>query len=216
LPPGSGEARSGRVVGRGHLCPFLAPAAPGIAWIGNLSVLSPSASKGFLPGPAPDSCPAMPRRGHISARAWGKRGYYRGWGRLILSPGGRGSGMPSLTTASDVDERTPRVFTRLGRADADRAFRAAVRHSRHVRILRLAIPLTAAIVIVAGAAVSYVLKPLSGLSGIPVDVGSMVVSGTKIKMNQPRLAGATRDNRRYDMVAQAAAQDLPKPDMVEL
>jgi lipopolysaccharide export system protein LptC len=57
---------------------------------------------------------------------------------------------------------------------------------------------------------------LSGLSGMPVDVGSMVVSGTKIKMNQPRLAGVTRDNRRYDMVAQAAAQDLTKPDMVEL
>ena len=75
-----------------------------------------------------------------------------------------------------------------------------MRHSRHVRILRLAIPLTAAIVIVAGAVFSYVLKPLSGLSGMPVDVGSMVVSGTKIKMNQPRLAGVTRDNRRYDMV----------------
>ena len=124
--------------------------------------------------------------------------------------------MNSLTAASDVDERTPRVFARFGPADADRAFRAAVRHSRHVRILRLAIPLTAAIVVVAGAAFTYVLKPLRGLSGMPVDVGSMVVSGTKIKMNQPRLAGVTRDNRRYDMVAQAAAQDLTKPDMVEL
>jgi lipopolysaccharide export system protein LptC len=35
-------------------------------------------------------------------------------------------------------------------------------------------------------------------------------------MQQPRLAGFTRDNRRYDMVAQAAAQDLTKPDVVEL
>jgi len=124
--------------------------------------------------------------------------------------------MNSLTVASDVDERVPRVFARAGRADADRAFRAALRHSRHVRILRRAIPLTAAIVVVAGAAFTYVVKPLRGLSGIPVDVGSMVVSGTKIKMNQPRLAGVTRDNRRYDMVAQAAAQDLTKPDMLEL
>jgi lipopolysaccharide export system protein LptC len=124
--------------------------------------------------------------------------------------------MNSLTVASDVDERVPRVFARAGRADADRAFRAALRHSRHVRILRRAIPLTAAIVVVAGAAFTYVVKPLRGLSGMPVDVGSMVVSGTKIKMNQPRLAGVTRDNRRYDMVAQAAAQDLTKPDMLEL
>lgn len=124
--------------------------------------------------------------------------------------------MNTLTAASDVDERVPRVFARLGRTDADRAFRAAVRHSRHVRIMRLAIPLTAAVAVVAGATFTYVLKPLRGLSGMPVEVGSMVVSGTKIKMNQPRLAGVTRDNRRYDMVAQAAAQDVTKPDMVEL
>lgn len=124
--------------------------------------------------------------------------------------------MNSLTAASDADEQVPRVFARSGRADADRAFRAALRHSRHVRILRRAIPLSAAIIVVAGGAFTYVVKPLRGLSGMPVDVGSMVVSGTKIKMNQPRLAGVTRDNRRYDMVAQAAAQDLTKPDMVEL
>ncbi len=60
------------------------------------------------------------------------------------------------------------------------------------------------------------MKPLRALSGLPVNVGSLVVSGTKIKMNQPRLAGVTRDNRRYDMIAQAAAQDVTKPDMVEL
>jgi len=54
------------------------------------------------------------------------------------------------------------------------------------------------------------------LSGPTVDVGTLVVSGTKIMMQQPRLAGFTRDNRRYNMVAQAAAQDLTKPDMVEL
>src|SRR5262249_25017421 len=158
----------------------------------------------------------MPRRGHIWARACGQKRYYRGWGRLILSAGGRGSAANSLTAASAVDEQVPRVFARLGRTDADRAFRAAVRHSRHVRVLRLAVPLTAAIALVAGTAFTYLLKPLRGLSGMPVEVGSMVVSGTKIKMNQPRLAGVTRDNRRYDMVAQAAAQDVTKPDMVEL
>jgi lipopolysaccharide export system protein LptC len=35
-------------------------------------------------------------------------------------------------------------------------------------------------------------------------------------MQQPRIAGFTRDNRRYDLTAQAAGQDLTKPDMVEL
>jgi lipopolysaccharide export system protein LptC len=42
------------------------------------------------------------------------------------------------------------------------------------------------------------------------------LAGTKIMMQQPRLAGFTRDNRRYDLTAQAAGQDLTKPDMVEL
>jgi lipopolysaccharide export system protein LptC len=124
--------------------------------------------------------------------------------------------MNSLTAVSDVNQRAPRVFARFGRADGDRAFRAAVRHSRHVRILRVAIPLIAVAVLVTGVAVTFLLKPLRVLSGMPVDIGSMVVSGTKIMMHQPRLAGVTRDNRHYDMVAQAAAQDLTKPDMVEL
>src|SRR5207247_7228203 len=109
-----------------------------------------------------------------------------------------------------------RIVAPFGRADRDRAFRAAVRHSRHVRILRVAVPLTAVVVLVSGVAFTVLLKPLRVLSGMPVDIGSLVVSGTKIKMNQPRLAGITRDNRRYDMIAQAAAQDVTKPDMLEL
>ena len=124
--------------------------------------------------------------------------------------------MNSLAAVSEVKERAPRVFARFGRADGNRAFRAAVRHSRHVRVLRLAIPITAAVVVVAAAAFSFLFKPLRMLTSMPVDIGSMVVSGTKIMMHQPRLSGVTRDNRKYDMVAQAAAQDVTKPDMVEL
>ena len=124
--------------------------------------------------------------------------------------------MNSLAAVSEVKERAPRVFARFGRADGNRAFRAAVRHSRHVRVLRLAIPITAAVVLVAAAAFSFLFKPLRMLTSMPVDIGSMVVSGTKIMMHQPRLSGVTRDNRKYDMVAQAAAQDVTKPDMIEL
>jgi lipopolysaccharide export system protein LptC len=81
--------------------------------------------------------------------------------------------------------------------------------------LRIAVPLSVVVVVVGGIALT-VLKPLRVLSGVPVDVGSLVVSGTKIMMQQPRLAGFTRDNRRYNMIAQAAAQDVTKPDMIEL
>ena len=130
--------------------------------------------------------------------------------------GGWGSGMNSFTAVSEVTPGGPRVVAPFGRADRDRAFRAAARHSRHVRILRVAVPVTAVAVFLSGVAFTVLMKPLRALSGLPVDVGSLVVSGTKIKMNQPRLAGITRDNRHYDMVAQAAAQDVTKPDMLEL
>ena len=60
------------------------------------------------------------------------------------------------------------------------------------------------------------VNPIRALSKMPIDIGSMVVSGTKIMMQQPRLAGFTRDNRRYDLTAQVAGQDVTKPDMVEL
>jgi lipopolysaccharide export system protein LptC len=60
------------------------------------------------------------------------------------------------------------------------------------------------------------LRPVRVLAKMPVDLGSIVVSGTKIMMQQPRIAGFTRDNRRYDLTAQAAGQDVTRPHLVEL
>jgi lipopolysaccharide export system protein LptC len=124
--------------------------------------------------------------------------------------------MTSLTAVSDARERESRPIARFSRADAERVFRAAVRHSRHIRFLRLAVPAAVALVILGGLTFTLIVKPLRMLAGSNIDVGTLVVSGTKIMMQQPHLAGFTRDNRRYDMVAQAAAQDLTKPDMIEL
>ena len=107
-------------------------------------------------------------------------------------------------------------MARSGRSDGKRAFRAAVRHSRHVRLLRIAVPRAWRSLVVGGVAFTAWSSRCACFPGAEVDVGSLVVSGTKIMMQQPRLAGFTRDNRRYNMIAQAAAQDLTKPDMVEL
>jgi len=60
------------------------------------------------------------------------------------------------------------------------------------------------------------LNPLRFLSDFPIDIGRLVVSGTKITMEAPRLAGYTRDQRAYELSARAAAQDITKPDLVEL
>ena len=84
-----------------------------------------------------------------------------------------------------------------------------------MRLLRIAIP--AVIVLAVGATwlVSW-LDPLKVLVRLPIDAGRLVISGTKITMEAPKLSGYTRDNRWYELTASAAAQDITKPDMVEL
>jgi lipopolysaccharide export system protein LptC len=101
------------------------------------------------------------------------------------------------------------------RREGDRQFRAAKRHSRRVRLLRGAIPL--AIIALFGVVFfASWLNPLGMLTKLPIDPGKLLVSGTKITMEAPRLAGFTRDARPYEFTARAAAQDLTKPDVLEL
>jgi lipopolysaccharide export system protein LptC len=60
------------------------------------------------------------------------------------------------------------------------------------------------------------LDPMRILSRLPTAGGQLVVSGTKITMQSPKLAGFTRDSRPYELNARAAAQDITNPDIVEL
>src|SRR5258707_15077971 len=120
------------------------------------------------------------RGGAIFAREHGARtGYYRQWGRLILC-GRRGLGMNSLTAVSEVKERAPRVLARFGRGDGDRAFRTAVRHSRHVRVLRLGLRLTAPARLGAARALSVLVMPLGRLPRLPLQLGQVVVARREI------------------------------------
>src|SRR5262245_62211353 len=75
--------------------------------------------------------------------------------------------MNSFTAVSEVPPGGPRIVARFGRADRNRAFRAAVRHSRHVRILRVAVPLTAGVVLLSGVAVPGVRHPLARSPAAP-------------------------------------------------
>ena len=72
------------------------------------------------------------------------------------------------------------------------------------------------LLVLAGVSLVTYFNPLRLLAKLPVDVSNLVVSGTKITMEHPRLAGFTRDARAYELTAKAAAQDLTKPDIVEL
>jgi lipopolysaccharide export system protein LptC len=59
-------------------------------------------------------------------------------------------------------------------------------------------------------------NPLRMLAKLPINLNDLIISGTKVTMEQPRMSGFTRDSRAYQLSADAAAQDLTKPDLVEL
>jgi lipopolysaccharide export system protein LptC len=101
-------------------------------------------------------------------------------------------------------------------AGMEARFASAARHSRMVRLLRVAVP-AAVVLAMAGLVAVSVFNPFRMLlPNIPVDVGNVLVSGTKITMESPHLAGFSTDQRPYEMWAKAAIQDLTDPDHVEL
>jgi lipopolysaccharide export system protein LptC len=98
--------------------------------------------------------------------------------------------------------------------DVDRSYQAALRHSRRVRVLRISVPVGIAALLLTVAAMNYI-PPIGGFR-LPGELGNLVIHGTKITMQAPRLTGFTNDSRAYEFSADAAAQDLTKPDLVEL
>src|SRR6202140_2031233 len=94
----------------------------------------------------------------------------------------------------------------------DKRFAIAARHSRRVRILRVAVP---AVVLLSMATIVLVsvFNPFRMLlPKLPLDMGNLVVSGTKITMEAPHLAGYTPDQRPYEGWAKTATQDITDPD----
>ena len=121
----------------------------------------------------------------------------------------------SRADVSQVDDGASHLHGARERAKDVRVFRAALRHSRFVRFLRIGIP---AFVVVGALFVVlsvYVLDPLRHLAKLP-SIGGLVVSGTSITMQQPRMAGYTQDRRPYVVTARAATQDVTKPETFQL
>jgi lipopolysaccharide export system protein LptC len=94
-------------------------------------------------------------------------------------------------------------------------FAAAARHSRLVRILRVAVPATVLLAMTFIVGIS-IFNPFKMLPQVSFNPGSLVVSGTKITMEVPHLAGYTPDQRPYELWAKTATQDIRDPDRVEL
>jgi lipopolysaccharide export system protein LptC len=119
-----------------------------------------------------------------------------------------------LTIVSPIDPST-HGYAMTRRGDGGRLFRKAMRHSRRVRALRLVIPL-GVLAVIGSTLVAVRFNPLRMLTALPVDFSSLVVSGTKITMQAPRITGFTNDSRPYEFTARAAAQDVANPDTIEL
>jgi lipopolysaccharide export system protein LptC len=97
----------------------------------------------------------------------------------------------------------------------DVRFATAARHSRLVRILRVAVP--AAVLLSMAVIVGFaIFNPFRIQANLPLDVGNLVVSGTKITMETPHLSGFSPDQRPYELWAKTATQDVTDPDHVEL
>ena len=88
-----------------------------------------------------------------------------------------------------------------------------MRHSRLVRWLRICVPAGIVAALLTMVVSNYVQTNSLGLPG---DIGKLVIKGSKITMEQPRLAGFTAAARPYAFTAKAAAQEIANPDLMEL
>jgi lipopolysaccharide export system protein LptC len=100
-------------------------------------------------------------------------------------------------------------------AGMDARFATAARHSRLVRILRIAVP---AAVILSMTTIVFisVVNPFRILASKLPPMENLVVSGTKITMESPHLSGFSPDQRPYELWAKTATQDVTDPDHVDL
>lgn len=93
-------------------------------------------------------------------------------------------------------------------------YAVARRHSRRVRMLRVAIPVGSAIAVAA----VVLVAAFDPFRTVPegVSIGAFRLSGSKITMELPRLTGFRQDMRPYEVTADSAVQDVRNPTVIEL
>ena len=95
----------------------------------------------------------------------------------------------------------------------ERAFAEARRHSGRVRLLKVALPAAALLMIAGFAAKSWLSAP----TGLPIDLRALAIEDGRLVMTDPRLDGLTgRDGRPYSMTATRAVQDLGMSARIDL
>lgn len=93
----------------------------------------------------------------------------------------------------------------------EKAFEAARRHGRVVRVLRWAVP--AFVLLVAGGFVAFLMLPKK--IG-PVTIGKIDIEQNSLVMETPRISGFHGDELAYEVSASRAVQRLDDPGKVQL
>jgi len=93
-------------------------------------------------------------------------------------------------------------------------FRAANRHSTRVIFLRRLI-LAAAILGTCGFVVLTWFNPFDA-PVLNASIAGTNLDGTRVTMEQPRLAGYRKDGRPYEVNANSGVQDVRQPNLIEL
>ncbi len=115
----------------------------------------------------------------------------------------------AVTGASFIDPSDHRATHRR-----EAAFRAAWRHTRWVKALRVTIPVVSLVAAV-GAIVFVYLEPFRTLP-VDIDIGALNLDGNKITMDHANLRGFKDGDLPFTILADQAIQDVSTPYIVDL
>ncbi len=94
------------------------------------------------------------------------------------------------------------------------AYKAASRHTAHVRLLKRVIVLGTVLCVSLIGLVAF-FNPFRHLPG-SVSIGGVGVQGTRITMDSPKIAGVQQGGGPYEIKAKAGIQDITRPSVIEL
>lgn len=83
-------------------------------------------------------------------------------------------------------------------------FSRAARHSRLVRVLKIALPVVAAVIMIGGLALIWLARSVTD----DVSVTSAAIDDGSVVMQDPRMSGVDSKNRPYQLIATRAVQSL--------
>lgn len=99
-------------------------------------------------------------------------------------------------------------------AEFEKRYRAALRHSRLVWLLRITIPIGAILGLITLIAYS-ILDPFRSVP-VKLDIGSLKLEGSAIMMERAELKGYRDNNSPFVVTASKAVQDIKQPHIVNL